>query len=81
MATVSGLIKKFLIAVIKIYQFAISTLLGPCGCRFQPSCSAYTLEAIKQHGCVKGCFLGVQRIMHCHPWHPGGVDPVPKNKY
>lgn len=62
--------------MIQFYRYTISSLLGHC-CRFEPSCSAYTLEAIEQHGCGKGCYLGLRRIFRCHPWHPGGIDPVP----
>jgi putative membrane protein insertion efficiency factor len=61
---------------IRIYQLAISPLLGP-RCRFHPTCSDYAREAILRHGVVRGVSLGVQRLGRCHPWHPGGVDPVP----
>ncbi len=65
-----------LISLIRCYRFAISLLLGHC-CRFEPSCSAYAIEAIKSRGCLKGCYLAVRRVLRCHPWHPGGCDPVP----
>lgn len=64
------------IVLIKIYQYGISPLLGP-RCRFWPSCSQYTLEAIQLHGPLKGSWLGFKRILKCHPLHPGGIDPVP----
>lgn len=58
------------------YQYAISPLLGR-SCRFYPSCSDYTVEAIERHGALRGSVLGLKRVMRCHPWHPGGFDPVP----
>lgn len=65
-----------LIRMIKVYQFALSLLIGHC-CRFEPSCSNYALEAIQRYGTLKGCRLMLCRVLRCHPWHPGGVDPVP----
>lgn len=62
--------------LIRVYQRLISPFLGPC-CRFYPSCSEYCLEAVQEHGCLKGLWLGVKRIAKCHPYHPGGVDLVP----
>jgi len=67
---------RLLIAVIRGYQVVISPVLGNC-CRFHPCCSAYWIEAIRRHGCLKGCWLGVRRILKCHPFHSGGVDLVP----
>ncbi|MCC5858871.1 MAG: membrane protein insertion efficiency factor YidD [Ectothiorhodospiraceae bacterium] len=69
--------RSLVIVLIRVYQLAISPLLGP-RCRFFPSCSDYTLEAVKLHGVVRGLFLGGCRIAKCHPLHPGGVDPVPE---
>jgi putative membrane protein insertion efficiency factor len=63
-------------ALIRGYQLAISPWLGR-NCRFYPSCSQYTLEAIERHGALKGLWLGLRRVLRCHPFHPGGHDPVP----
>lgn len=68
--------KAVLVALIRFYQRFISPLTGP-SCRFQPTCSSYTLEAIEKYGAAKGSWLGVRRIARCHPFHPGGYDPVP----
>lgn len=67
---------RLFIAVIRAYQLTISPLLGPC-CRFHPSCSNYWIEAIGSHGALRGTWLGVRRLLKCHPLHPGGLDPVP----
>jgi putative membrane protein insertion efficiency factor len=65
-----------LVALIRVYQYAISPMLGS-RCRFEPSCSEYAVGALKRHGLLKGSWLAVRRIGRCHPWHPGGYDPVP----
>ena len=65
-----------LIKLIRFYQVAISPWLGK-NCRYQPTCSQYTLEALKVHGLYKGEFLGIKRILSCHPWGGSGYDPVP----
>ncbi len=65
-----------IVRLIRLYQFTVSPWLGSC-CRFYPSCSAYSLEAVKHHGCIRGVLLGAWRIARCHPFHPGGFDPVP----
>ena len=62
---------------IRFYQYAISPLLGP-RCRFQPTCSHYSIEAINEWGVLKGSWLALKRIGKCHPWGPWGYDPVPK---
>lgn len=62
--------------LIRAYQLLLSPLLGP-SCRFYPSCSHYGLEAIEQHGAMRGTWLTIKRISRCHPWHEGGFDPVP----
>jgi len=69
--------KKFLIACLIFYQKRISPLSGP-HCRFYPTCSAYTLEAIELYGVWQGSWLGLKRVLRCHPFHPGGFDPVPR---
>jgi putative membrane protein insertion efficiency factor len=65
-----------LVWLIRFYKFAISPFLGR-SCRFYPSCSEYTLEALQKHGLVRGLWLSVRRIGRCNPWHSGGFDPVP----
>jgi putative membrane protein insertion efficiency factor len=62
---------------LKTYQYFISPLFGNC-CRFSPSCSYYTADAIKLHGFFAGCFLSLKRILRCHPWSQGGIDLVPE---
>lgn len=65
-----------LLAMIRFYQYAISPMLGQ-RCRFYPSCSEYAAEAVQKYGALKGMRLGIARLFRCHPWSPGGVDPVP----
>ena len=67
--------KPFII-VIKLYQMTVSPLLGQ-NCRFYPTCSAYAVQAVEKYGPVRGTVLAVKRIMRCHPFNPGGFDPVP----
>ena len=63
------------VAVLRAYRQYISPVLGPA-CRFSPSCSAYAMTAIERYGIVRGGGLAVRRLLRCHPWHPGGWDPV-----
>ncbi|RIL07609.1 MAG: membrane protein insertion efficiency factor YidD [Proteobacteria bacterium] len=63
-------------AALRAYQLMLSPLLGPT-CRFEPSCSRYCAEAVRRHGPVSGLRLGLARVARCHPFHPGGLDPVP----
>lgn len=65
-----------MVLIIRGYQVAIRPLLGN-RCRFAPSCSEYAIEALRRHGAMAGLLLAVRRIGRCHPWHPGGYDPVP----
>ena len=71
--------KKILILLIRFYQKFISPMF-PAKCRFYPTCSQYTLEAVKEHGAIKGTYLGIKRILKCHPFHEGVYDPVPKRE-
>ena len=68
--------KRILILLVKGYRKFISPLFPP-SCRFRPTCSQYTLEAIEKFGALQGSWLGLKRILRCHPFHPGGYDPVP----
>ena len=68
--------KRLLILGVRGYQIGLSPLL-PASCRYYPSCSAYAIEALERHGAVRGTWLSVRRILRCHPFHPGGYDPVP----
>jgi hypothetical protein len=70
------LLGKLMIGAIRLYQMSLSRSLPP-SCRFFPSCSQYTLEAIAKYGPFKGGWMGAKRIARCHPFHPGGYDPVP----
>ena len=72
-------VRRLLQAPIRFYRKFISPLKPPT-CRFYPSCSQYALEAIEVHGPVRGLYLAVRRILKCHPFHPGGFDPVPPVK-
>ena len=68
-----------LLALIRGYQLLVRPLCPP-SCRFAPSCSAYTMEALTRHGAARGSVLALRRVLRCHPWHPGGWDPVPAEK-
>jgi len=68
--------KKLLLILIKFYQYFISPMTG-AHCRYYPTCSAYALEAVEKYGSIKGTGLAVRRILRCHPFHAGGIDPVP----
>ncbi|MBN1221983.1 MAG: membrane protein insertion efficiency factor YidD [Candidatus Aminicenantes bacterium] len=68
--------KKAVLLLIKTYKKWLSPLLGQ-HCRFFPTCSDYTYDAITKHGLLKGLILGSKRLLKCHPFHPGGIDPVP----
>jgi len=66
--------------LIRAYQLVLSPLLGP-RCRFYPSCSHYAIEAIETHGALRGSWLSAKRICRCHPFNPGGFDPVPHHMH
>jgi len=69
-------VKYVLIVLLKAYRAVISPLYGQV-CRYHPSCSAYALGAVTEHGALKGTWLAGRRLLRCHPWAPGGYDPVP----
>ncbi|MDI2090083.1 membrane protein insertion efficiency factor YidD [Commensalibacter oyaizuii] len=71
--------RRLLIALIYLYQLILRPILGH-HCRFNPSCSVYTQEAIRNHGAFKGILMGGWRILRCNPWNSGGYDPVPPKK-
>ncbi len=68
--------KKAVLFLIRAYKAILSPLLGK-HCRYAPTCSDYTREAIERHGLLRGVWLGVRRLLRCHPFHEGGIDPVP----
>ena len=65
-----------LIALVRVYRFVVSPLLGPC-CRFHPTCSEYAIDALRRFGPLRGSGLAAWRVARCHPFNPGGYDPVP----
>ncbi|MFH0769696.1 MAG: membrane protein insertion efficiency factor YidD [Chloroflexota bacterium] len=68
--------KEFALGLIRLYQLTLSQVIPP-SCRFTPTCSQYTYDAIKRYGLPRGVWLGTKRLARCHPFHPGGYDPVP----
>jgi uncharacterized protein len=76
MSDLRRLPQRFLMAVVKGYRLLLSPWLGS-QCRFEPTCSAYALEALNRHGAGRGSYLAARRILRCHPWCAGGYDPVP----
>jgi putative membrane protein insertion efficiency factor len=75
--TTYDLIKEGLIILIRLYRYTLSAFLGPC-CRFTPSCSHYALLSVQRFGAKEGAWLIFKRLIKCHPFHPGGYDPVPE---
>ena len=71
-----SLIGGAVLAALRVYQVVLRPLVAT-QCRFVPSCSAFSMEAIERHGAVQGTWLTIRRLARCHPWHPGGCDPVP----
>ena len=71
--------RRPLLWIIRAYQLGISPMLGP-RCRYYPTCSCYTHAAIERHGAVRGTWLGIRRILRCHPFAPGGYDTVPDKR-
>lgn len=70
---------RIALSLIGVYRGWISPLLGP-HCRYHPTCSAYAMEAISSHGLLRGGWMAMKRVGRCHPWAPGGVDPVPERR-
>ena len=73
----TGTMQRLLILFVRTYRLLLSPFLGH-HCRFYPTCSCYAETAITRYGVIKGCWLALKRLLRCHPWHPGGVDPVPE---
>ena len=69
-------VAALLVGLVRVYRGLVSPLL-PAACRFYPSCSAYAVSALERHGALRGGWLAAKRLARCHPWHPGGIDPVP----
>ena len=73
---ISKLVNYLLIGLVQFYRYALSPLM-PSTCRFYPTCSMYMLQALQRYGPLKGSYLGIKRILKCHPFHKGGYDPLP----
>jgi putative membrane protein insertion efficiency factor len=69
-------VRSLFVALIRVYQVIVSPILPPA-CRFAPTCSQYAIEAIGKYGAIRGSYMGVRRLLKCHPFHHGGYDPVP----
>lgn len=76
MAKLNGLIACVVLMIIRFYRYFLSPWVGNY-CRFSPTCSSYAQQALHQYGGIRGSFLMLKRLLKCHPWHPGGVDPIP----
>jgi len=74
--SLAAVARELVVLPIRLYQYCISPLF-PAACRFYPSCSAYVLQAVLRHGIARGGWFGLCRLARCHPWSPGGYDPVP----
>lgn len=70
-----GIAAALIIGMIRLYRMSFGAWLKG-QCRFEPTCSLYAIEAVKQYGSLKGCYWAVRRLLRCHPWHPGGIDRV-----
>lgn len=76
---IDALLGKVMILLVRAYRLFLSPWIGQ-QCRFHPTCSTYAIEAIQRHGAVRGAWLAARRLSRCHPWHEGGIDPVPERK-
>ncbi|MCT1684445.1 membrane protein insertion efficiency factor YidD [Corynebacterium appendicis] len=76
----SGPVGRLMVRCVRLYQKLFSPLKMGSTCRFEPTCSAYALEAVSRHGAARGGLLALARLAKCGPWHPGGYDPVPMNR-
>lgn len=79
LAAASSLPQRLLIGLVRLYRWALKPWLGSA-CRFEPTCSAYALQALQQHGAAAGSYLATRRLLRCHPWCDGGLDPVPAGR-
>ncbi|MDE0153897.1 MAG: membrane protein insertion efficiency factor YidD [Gammaproteobacteria bacterium] len=70
---------RLLIGLLRAYQYLLSPFFGQ-HCRFTPTCSQYAIDALREHGPWRGSMLAARRVLRCHPWHPGGLDPVPERR-
>ena len=77
---ISKLVNYLLIGLVQFYRYALSPL-KPSTCRFYPTCSMYMLQALRRYGPLKGSYLGIKRILKCHPFHKGGYDPWPEHNF
>lgn len=77
MSFINSILTRILIGLVRVYQLCISPVMGS-NCRFYPTCSSYMIEAIQTHGALKGLWLGIRRLLRCHPYSDGGIDPVPE---
>lgn len=76
---ISAIVRRMVIGPIRAYQLLLSPFFGR-QCRFYPTCSQYAIEAIASHGVLRGCGLSAWRLLKCHPFHPGGIDPIPSRR-
>ena len=74
--SLGGAVRTMLVLAVRGYQVALSPLMPPA-CRYYPTCSHYAIEALERHGALRGSWLALRRILRCHPFRPGGYDPVP----
>jgi uncharacterized protein len=75
-----GLAQRLVLFPVRLYQRFVSPLKPVPSCRFHPTCSSYTVEAVREHGALRGLGLGIWRVLRCHPWNAGGFDPVPPRR-